>query len=76
LSFLWLTKTIKHPQLLISNNSLVMFFFLGIGLPLLCQEHLLLFMHERFLSMQEAGADWQVQSKWKILGVFLEHWKV
>ena len=33
-------------------------------------------MHERFLSMQEAGADWQVQSKWKILGVFLEHWKV
>ena len=47
-----------------------------IGLPLLCQEHLLLFMHERFLSMQEAGADWQVQSRWKILGVFLEHWKV
>ncbi|CAL1146667.1 unnamed protein product [Cladocopium goreaui] len=29
---------------------------------LLRHEHLLLFMHERFLSMQEAGADWQAAS--------------
>ena len=65
------TSTVADFKYLISHV-----FFLGIGLPLLCQEHLLLFMHERFLSMQEAGADWQVQSKWKILGVFLEHWKV